>query len=297
MTFYFYSSTNYFQYLSIIFSLTLAITVIITFGTQFVSCFRMQNKCHGIACLTKGVIAILGVLSLGLSIILLLFVLVNFSIGGLCDFAYQGTLEAGDIGDVSSTVPTSVATLMSVDCMKKNGEGKKPEEYINLGDESMKSKFEIVGEFLHGFSTYNNYLKNKDNNDSDTAISQTQSLWDLYKTGVIYNFDNVSGTLGTLNTNVSGCTEEWVLNSQNCTSVQTGNLCRSVSTTDVFDKERNCITSKQDAQDSFDKMKNYLQGQGIMMNNMILQLTGGQETSPKSNVILYYCFFFNYFSI
>ena len=244
--------------------LILALSVIVTFGTQFISCFRMQNKCHGIACLTKGTVAIMGVISIGLCGVLLLFVLVNFSVGGVCDFAYQGTIESGDIGDVASTVPTSVSTFMSLDCMKPNGEGKKPEEYINLGDDTMKSKFTLVGEFLHGYSTYNNFLKNKENNDSDTSISITEKKWDLYKTGVIYNFDNVEGTLGTLNSNVGSCTEEWVLNSQNCTSVQTGNLCRSVSTTDAFDKERDCIQSKQDAQDSFDKMKNYLQGQGII---------------------------------
>ena len=207
--------------------------------------------------------------------------------GGVCDFAYQGTLKAGDIGDVATTVPSSLATLMSTDCMKEGGVGKIPEEYIPLADQTMKDKFSIVGQFMHGFSTYNNFLKTKENNDSENAIKQTEKEWDLYKTGIWYNFDNVEGTLGTLNTNVSGCSEQWVLNSQNCTSVQTGNLCRSVSTTDVFDKARDCITSKQDAQDSFDKMKNYLQGQGIMMNKMILDLTGGQETSPLSNVILY----------
>ena len=287
MTKYFYLTTNYFQYLSIMFILILALTVIVAFGTQLVICFRVQNKCHATACLTKTFVAILGLLTFALTVVLLVFVLLNFAMGGVCDFAYQGTLKAGDIGDVATTVPSSLATLMSTDCMKEGGVGKIPEEYIPLADQTMKDKFSIVGQFMHGFSTYNNFLKTKENNDSENAIKQTEKEWDLYKTGIWYNFDNVEGTLGTLNTNVSGCSEQWVLNSQNCTSVQTGNLCRSVSTTDVFDKARDCITSKQDAQDSFDKMKNYLQGQGIMMNKMILDLTGGQETSPLSNVILY----------
>jgi hypothetical protein len=287
MTFYFYSTTQYFKYLSIMFILILILTVIVVFGTQFIVCFRMQNKCHSTACLTKGFIAILGVLSLGIAFVLLIFVLLNFTVGGVCDFAFQGTLESGDISGVDQTVPTSVKTLMSADCMKLNGEGKIPEEYITLPDQATKDKFTLVGEYMHGFSTFNNYLKTKENNESENAIKQTEKNWDLYKTGIIYNFDNVEGTLKTLNTNVEGCTEEWVLNSQNCTSVQTGNLCKSVSTTDAFDKARDCITSKQEAQDSFDKMKNYLQGQGIMMNKMILDLTGGQETSPLSNVIFF----------
>ena len=286
LTFYFYSATSLFQYFSIVFTLVLVITVVITFGSQFVICFRMQDKCHAMSCLTRGSVALLGLASVALTGILLLFVLLNFSVGGLCDFAYQGTLEAGDIGDVASTVPTSTATFMSADCMKKGGAGLVPEKYLPLSDTTLEEKFTNVGTFLHGYSTFNNFLKNKQTSDSDSAIAHTQTKWNLYETGILFNFNNVEGTLGVLNSNVSPCKEQWVLNSQNCTSVQTGNLCKAVSTTDTFDKARDCVTSKQDAQDSFDKMKNYLQGQGIMMSKMILDLAGGQETSPKSNVEL-----------
>ena len=80
------------------------------------------------------------------------------------------------------------------------------------------------------------------------------------------------------------CKEQWVLNSQNCTSVTTGFLCNSVSTTDAFNKLRDCVTDKDPTLDSFDKMKNYLQGQNIMMNKMIIDLTGASEATPKSNV-------------
>ena len=285
LTFYFYSSTQFARFLSIAFVLILCFTVVVTFGTMFVACFRVQNKCHAVACLTKTFVAVLGIFVIGLTAVLLVFVLLNFSVGGLCDFAYQGTLADGDIGDVASTVPTSVVTLMSTDCMKEGGEGKKPEEYMSLPDPSLVTKFSNIGEFLHGFSTYNNFLKTREENDSSaSAIKVTEGVWDLYKTGIIYNFENVEGTLTKLNTNVSTCQEQWVLNSQNCTSIQTGNLCRSVSTTDIFEKNRECIASKQEAQDSFDQMKNYLQGQGILMNKMILDLTGGQETSPLSKV-------------
>lgn len=282
LIFYFYSVTNFFPFLSIAFILIVAVSTVVTFGTQLVICFRAQNKCHAISCLTRSCVAIMGLVAMGLTAVLLIFVLLNFSVGGLCDFAYQGTIKDGDIQDVASYVPTSTSTLMSTDCMRE-GEGKKPEEYIAM-DSTIATNFGTVGVYLHGFSTFGNFLKNKEDDDSNTAISKTEKLWDLYKTGILFNFDNVEGTLSNLNNMVNGCSEEWVLNSQNCTSVKTGNLCRSVSTTDTFDKNRECISSKQDAQDSFDKMKNYLQGQAIMMNNMILQLTGGQETSPKQNV-------------
>ena len=285
LTFYFYTSTGFFRFFPIAFILILAFTTVIAFGTQFVSCFRAQNKCHAMSCLTKCSVTILGLLAMGLTAILLLFVLINFSIGGLCDFAYQGTLENGDIGDVASTIPTSLVTLLSTECLKQGGEGKKPEEYISFADSSMVGKLEIIGQFLNGYSTYNNFLKTKEEQESfENAIRTTEKQWDLYKTGIIYNYENVEGTLTKLNTNVSSCQEQWVLNSQNCTSIQTGNLCRSVSTTDLFEKNRECIASKQEAQDSFDQMKNYLQGQGILMNKMILDLTGGQETSPLSKV-------------
>jgi hypothetical protein len=283
LIFFFYTTTNMFQYFSIIFILIVAVSVVVTFGTQLVICFRAQNKCHVFSCLTRSSVAVMGLAGIGITAILMVLVLLNFSVGGLCDFAYQGTIDSGDIQDVASYVPTSTATLMSTDCMRA-GEGKKPEEYIAM-DPTIATNFGSVGVYLHGLSTFGNFLKTKEDDDSNTAISKTEKVWDLYKTGILFNFDNVEGTLSNLNTKVSGCSEEWVLNSQNCTSVQTGNLCRSVSTTDTFDKNRECISSKQDAQDSFDKMKNYLQGQAIMMNNMILQLTGGQETSPKQNVL------------
>ena len=76
-----------------------------------------------------------------------------------------------------------------------------------------------------------------------------------------------------------------MLNSQNCTSVQTGFLCRAISTTDTFNKLRDCVTDKEDTQDSFDKMKNYMQGQNIMMEKMIMDLNSSTNTkSPKNSV-------------
>lgn len=289
LTMYFYETTNFFQYFSIIFLLITALTTVVTFGTQLVICFRAQNKCHAVSCLTRSSVAVIGLSAVGVTGILLVFVLLNFSVGGLCDFAYEGTFSGGSISGIAETVPTSTQTLMSEACMKKTDDdsveqGKKPEEYIAM-DAATAANFKMIGEFLHGQSTFSNFLKTKDQDDANTAIAQTEKEWDLYKTGILFNFDNVEGTLSNLNTKVNACQEEWVLNSQNCTSVQTGNLCRSVSTTDTFDKNRDCISSKQEAQDSFDKMKNYLQGQAIMMNKMILDLSGGQETSPRQNFL------------
>ena len=70
MTKYFYLTTNYFQYLSIMFILILALTVIVAFGTQLVICFRVQNKCHATACLTKTFVAILGLLTFALTVVI-----------------------------------------------------------------------------------------------------------------------------------------------------------------------------------------------------------------------------------
>ena len=99
---------------------------------------------------------------------------------------------------------------------------------------------------------------------------------------MIVNLFNYSATLTNLNEKVTGCNEQWVLNSQNCTSIKTGYQCQSVSTTENFGKDRSCVTDKEASQESFDILKNYLQGQSIMMEKMILELRGAAETTPKS---------------
>ena len=182
-----------FQYISIVLILVAGLSFLVVFGTQLVICFRAQNQCHGIGTITKLCIFIFGLISLFFAGLVILFAVVNFSVGGMCDFAYKGTLKDGSVGTVAETVPVSLKTLLSVDCMKQDTVGVSIDNYLALPEPDLKTQLTNIGTFLNGFSYFRNFLKGLDQDASKNSITRTSDYWDLYRTGIIYNFNNIEG--------------------------------------------------------------------------------------------------------
>lgn len=274
---FFYSTSGYLRYIPTFFMILTGFTLISVFGSLLTFCFRSSNRCNFIGVITKVCIAVLGLLSFVVAALVIVMVVVNFSFAGLCEFSYNSSVKAELFVDVSDTVPTALKGMFAQECFN---DGKNMTDYIAL-DANVKTNWDSINIFIGGFSEYDNFLTGLDPDKNVNTIAKTAAFWELYKTGVIYNFENVGSELSLLNTDVNPCSEAWVLNSQNCTSVTTQLNCRSISTTDKFDKDRDCLEKKQDSLDRFDNLKNYLQGQNIMMADLILKLNEMAGTTPR----------------
>ena len=275
----FYNASQYIKFISTLMMLICGFTFVVVFGSLITFCFRMNEKCKFMGIVTKLCIALLGLYSFIIAAVLLVMVVINFSFSGLCEFAYTSSVKPDLFVDVSSTVPTALTGMFAKECFST---GRNMTDYITL-DAGVKGNWESINTFIGGYSEYDNFLTQLNPDMNLNTIASTSDFWKLYKTGVIYNFDNVASELELLNTDVKSCTEAWVLNSQNCTSVTTQLKCSSISTTSTFDKNRTCLTAelKETSLSRFDNLKNYLQGQNIMMADLILKLNEMAGTTPR----------------
>lgn len=191
LTEYFYKSTTQFKNIPILLMISTALVVIAVFGTQLVIYFRTKNQCHSCGFLTKFCLIFFAFINFVFSGIMIVFVLLNFSIGGLCDYAHLGLYGGDGFESVTEFVPTNLNSFMSEECIKDQAVGKKMVEYINF-DSGAISNFDQIFEFINGISYYNNFLKTLNPDIEKNSITSTESIWDLYKTGILYNFENIS---------------------------------------------------------------------------------------------------------
>ena len=186
----FYTSTSYFSYIPIFLMITTGLVIVVVFGSELVIYFRSKNQCHGCAFLTKFCLIIFGLINFIFSGIMVVFVFLNFSIGGMCDYAHLGVYGGDGFAEVSGSVPVNLSNFMSQDCILETSEGKNITDYAKF-DSGDTENFKLVFDFIDGISYYNNFLKSLDPDTNNNSITTTEALWDLYKTGIKYNFDNI----------------------------------------------------------------------------------------------------------
>ena len=198
VSYYFFTVSTLFKSLSIMLILLAGLSIVTVFGTQVTSCFRRRNKCHSLSCCSRVFITILGAYSLLLAIVILIFVILNFSVAGLCEFSYQGIIKEGSITDAQGSIPTLLKNFLNDECIKEvdltADPIKKPkqlQEYIDFGNPTVEENYKTIGVFLDGFSNFSNFLKNQNSEENVNSISKTEEMWTLYKTGILYNFVNV----------------------------------------------------------------------------------------------------------
>ena len=83
--------------------------------------------------------------------------------------------------------------MISSSCLTDSG--LKFTEYLNIKDPSIIFNYDEIGQFLDGFSYYDNFLTRINPDKFNNNILKEGQLWETYRDGLIPNFSNVEGSV------------------------------------------------------------------------------------------------------
>lgn len=182
-------ATSYFYLLALVcigigsFVLFVVVSSVIVF-----SC-RAKDKCHFFSCMTNVCIAFQGFSACVLTVVVIVFLAVNFAIASLCDFSYDLSINPSVADEIRDYFNSDLRGLLNSKCFEENG--LKLFDYISLNDPGLTENFTSIGVFLDGFSHYDNFLRQVDADSFNNNIVVAAESWEPYRTGLTPNFDNV----------------------------------------------------------------------------------------------------------
>lgn len=192
LIFYLSSATSYFYLLSLVcigigsFVLFVVVSSVVVF-----SC-RARDKCHFFGCMTNFCIAFQGFSACLLTVVVIVFLGVNFAIASICDFSYDLSVKPSVADEVKEYFQSNLKGLLNSECFEASG--LKLFEYIDLNDPGLSENFASIGVFLDGFSHYDNFLRLVDPDSFNNNIVAVSDQWETFRAGSLPNFSNVDGT-------------------------------------------------------------------------------------------------------
>jgi hypothetical protein len=184
-------STSYFYLLSLVCIGIGSFVLLIVIASVVVFSCRAKDKCHFFSCMTNICIAFQGFSGFLLTIVVIVFLAINFIIASMCDFSYDLSIDPSITDSIRENFSTDFKSFLNSKCF--GTDGLKLTEYIDMNDPALVENYNEIGQFLDGFSFYNNFLRVIEPDSFNNNINKIGQNWELYRTGEIDNFDNLKG--------------------------------------------------------------------------------------------------------
>ena len=184
-------ATSYFGILSFIcISIGSFVLLIVILSIVMFSC-RAKDKCHFTSCMTNTCNALLGLSSFLLSIVVIVFVAINFVTASMCDYSYDASVNPNVSDDIRGYFSKNLEGLLSSECLETDG--LKLTQYIDINDPGLIDTFNQIGTFLDGFSYYDNFLLQLPADSYNNNYVKISEEWEKYRIGEKFSFENTVG--------------------------------------------------------------------------------------------------------
>jgi hypothetical protein len=136
--------------------------------------------------MTDTCVAFLGFSGFLLTIVVIVFLAVNYILASVCDFSHDVLSDPTKANPIAELFPSEWNKLLSSDCL--NGVGLPLTEYVKLNDNALVTNYNEIGLFLDGISHYKNFLRELNPDIQNNNMSDLVNNWEQYRIGKLDNF-------------------------------------------------------------------------------------------------------------
>ena len=154
-------------------------------------CCRAKNKYHLTAHITTICTGLFGCSAFILSILLIVFLALNYVVGGFCDYSIDVLKDPKLANEYKVHFPKAFHSLLSTGCVEEKGLFLY--EFGRIKNPALTENLKKIGDFLDGLSYYDNFLKDLKPDKNLNALTTQSKEWEEFKSGLKPNFANVQG--------------------------------------------------------------------------------------------------------